>query len=138
RGVGAGAGGGAAAVRGRDEVGHAPLPEHGQAAGRGARGRRRGGGMRPERDSAPATSYCRTGTACGLPAGLPWRKVRERLDTTIGAVDHVAIVDHPRDKGCRWTKVKRDGYLYCTLTLRQLEKAGDDRGNVEVCVLRAR
>jgi hypothetical protein len=56
----------------------------------------------------------------------------------IGAVDHVAIVDHPRDKGCRWTRVKRDGYMYCTLTHRQLEEAGDDRGNVEACLLRAR
>ncbi len=61
------------------------------------------------------------------------RRVRD-----IGPVDHIAIVDHPRDKGCRWTKVKDDGYMYCTLTRRQLEKAGEDRGNVEVCVLRAR
>lgn len=56
----------------------------------------------------------------------------------IGAMNHVAIVDHPRDKGCRRTKVKRDGYMYCTLTLRQLEKADDDRGNAEMCLLRAR
>lgn len=52
--------------------------------------------------------------------------------------NHVALVDHPRDKGCRWTKVKRNGYMYCTLTHRRLEEAGDDRGNVEVCLLRAR
>jgi hypothetical protein len=61
------------------------------------------------------------------------KRVRE-----IGNVDHVAIVDYPRDKGCRWLKVTRDGYMYCTLTLRQLEKAEDNRGNAEVCILRAR
>lgn len=60
------------------------------------------------------------------------KRVRE-----IGAVDHVALVDHPRDKGCRWTRVKRDGYMYCTLTNRRLEEAGDDRGDAEACVLRA-
>jgi hypothetical protein len=52
--------------------------------------------------------------------------------------NHVALVDDPRDKGCRWTKVKRNGYMYCTLTHRRLEEAGDDRGNVEACLLRAR
>jgi hypothetical protein len=56
----------------------------------------------------------------------------------IGDLDHFAIVDYPRDKGCRWTKVKRDGYMYCTLTLRQLEKAGEERGDAEVSLLRAR
>ena len=50
--------------------------------------------------------------------------------------DHVALVDNPRDKGCRLTKIKRDGYMYCTLTRRQLEKAGDDRGDAEMCILR--
>jgi hypothetical protein len=52
--------------------------------------------------------------------------------------DHVALVDHPRDKGCRLTKIKRDGFMYCTLTHRQLEEAGDDRGHAEMCILRAR
>jgi hypothetical protein len=56
----------------------------------------------------------------------------------ISGVNHVAIVDHPRDKGCRWTKVKRNGYMYCTLTLRKLEKAADGKGDAEVCILRAR
>jgi hypothetical protein len=56
----------------------------------------------------------------------------------IVGVNHVALVDNPRDKGCRWTKIKRDGFMYCTLTLRQLEKAGDDKGNVELIVLRPR
>jgi hypothetical protein len=53
-------------------------------------------------------------------------------------VNHVALVDHPRDKGCRLVKVKRDGYMHCTLTYRHLEKAGDDRGNAEGILLRAR
>jgi len=38
--------------------------------------------MRPEGGSAPATSYRRTGTACGLSEGLPRRKVRKSLDAT--------------------------------------------------------
>lgn len=56
----------------------------------------------------------------------------------ITGADHIALVDHPRDKGCRWTKVKRNGYMYCTLTHRRLEEAGDDRGDAEMCILRAR
>ena len=56
----------------------------------------------------------------------------------IGAADHVAFVDQPRDKGCRLTKVKRDGHMHCTLTHRRLEEAGDDRGDGEMCILRAR
>jgi hypothetical protein len=56
----------------------------------------------------------------------------------IHSVDHLAIVDHPRDKGCRFTKIKINGYMWCTLTRRQLESAGDDRGNFEACILRAR
>lgn len=61
------------------------------------------------------------------------KRIRE-----ISAADHVALVDSPRDKGCRLTKRKRDGHMYCTLTYRQLEEAGDDRGNAEMCILRAR
>jgi hypothetical protein len=61
-----------------------------------------------------------------------------KLVHEITGADHVALVDHPRDKGCRITKVKRDGHMYCTLTRRQLEKAGDDRGHAEMCILRAR
>jgi hypothetical protein len=55
-----------------------------------------------------------------------------------GHIRHVAIVEQPSDKGCRWTSVKRDGYMYCTLTHRQLKEAADDRGNVEACVMRRR
>ena len=61
------------------------------------------------------------------------KRVRE-----IGNVDHVALVDSPLDKGCRRTKVKRDGYMYCTLTYRQMEEAGDDRGDAELLVIRSR
>jgi hypothetical protein len=53
-------------------------------------------------------------------------------------VNHVALVEHPGDKGCRLVKFKRDGHMHCTLTYRQLEKADEKRGNYEACVLRAR
>lgn len=56
----------------------------------------------------------------------------------ICSVDHVAVVDQPHDKGCRCVKVKRGGHMYCTLTLRQLEEASDDRGDAELCILRSR
>jgi hypothetical protein len=51
--------------------------------------------------------------------------------------DHLAFVDNPRDKGCRVTKIKREGYMYCTLTLRQVKKADDNDGDAEVIILRA-
>src|SRR5262249_41079946 len=83
RGGGAGGGGRAAAGPGGDQVGHAPLPEHGQAAGRGGGGTVGGGrGLTPGSGSGPATSSRRPGTACGLPAGLPRKNVRNRLATT--------------------------------------------------------
>ena len=76
---------------------------------------------------------------CGHVAGrLHMGQMCVRQIHEIGGVNHVAIVDNPRDKGCRWTKVKRDGHMYCTLTLRRLEKADDKRGDAEVCILRAR
>lgn len=63
-------------------------------------------------------------------------QVCARRVCNITAADHVALVDHPRDKGCRWTKVKHNGYMYCTLTLRQLEEADESRGHAEMCILR--
>jgi hypothetical protein len=56
----------------------------------------------------------------------------------IGALDHLAVVEQPRDKGCRCRKVKRDGHMYCTLTRRRLEEADEDKGESEMIVLRAR
>jgi hypothetical protein len=56
----------------------------------------------------------------------------------IVGVNHVAIVEHPRDKGCRITKFKHDGHMYCTLTRRRLEQADEKRGDFEACILRAR
>src|SRR5262249_45859394 len=57
--VGVDAGGGAAAVRGGDQVGHATLPEHGQAAGR-----RAGEGGGAEELLSPAWSKLRSATDC--------------------------------------------------------------------------
>jgi hypothetical protein len=51
--------------------------------------------------------------------------------------DHLAFVDDPCDKGCRVSKIKREGYMYCTLTLRQLKKADDNDGDAKVIILRA-
>ncbi len=76
---------------------------------------------------------------CGHVAGrLYMGQICSLVIHDVVGVNHVALVDHPRDKGCRLVKVKRDGYMHCTLTYRQLEKAGDDRGNAEGILLRTR
>jgi hypothetical protein len=55
----------------------------------------------------------------------------------ITGADHIAFVENPRDKRCRWTKVRKNGFMYCTLTFRQLEKADPNRGDAEACILTA-
>jgi hypothetical protein len=76
---------------------------------------------------------------CGHVAGCLYmgQMCVKRPHQIIG-VNHVALVEHPRDKGCRVTKFKRDGFMHCTLTYRELEKADGKRGNIEACILRAR
>lgn len=39
--------------------------------------------------------------------------------------DHVAIVNHPSDKGCRWVEVQRGKHMICTLTRRIVGEADE-------------
>jgi hypothetical protein len=55
-----------------------------------------------------------------------------------GPMRHIAIVDSPRDKGCRWTEIKLDGFTQCTLTLRLRACADGEQPNFRGCVLRSR
>jgi hypothetical protein len=54
----------------------------------------------------------------------------------ITGVNHVAIVEEPADKGCRFMKVRSGRFMHCALTFRRLEKADDDHSNVEARILR--
>ena len=67
---------------------------------------------------------------CDHIAGFPYNgEFCSEIIDEVGAIDHVALVDHPYDKRCRTTSYSENGYNVDTFTLRRTKREDGDESN---------